>query len=209
MGDVYIMNNILIFGDSYSTFDGYIPQGYETFYPCLDVQKVEQTWWARYIKKKNARLVENNSFGGSTICYSGYNGDCSNTNSFIYRYRKMKAEGFFERNKVDTVLVFGGTNDSWANAPVGEVKYSNWQEEDLFQVIPAICHFASCLKNELPNAEIIFIINTELKVEIQKGIQNIAQYYGIKAIQLEDIEKESGHPTEKGMESICEQLFNM
>lgn len=203
------MKNVLIFGDSYSTFEGYIPKGYDTFYPCLDVQKVEQTWWAQYIQKTNGCLIQNNSFSGSTICYTGYNGDCSHTNSFIYRYRQMQAEGFFVKNKIDTVLVFGGTNDSWANAPLGELKFSNWQEEDLFQVFPAICHFASCLKNELPNAEIIFIINTELKGEIQKGLQDIAQYYGVKAIQLEDIEKESGHPTEKGMKSICEQLLNM
>lgn len=201
------MKNILIFGDSYSTYEKYIPEGYDTFYPCLDVQEVEQTWWAKYIRKINGHLVQNNSFSGSTICYTGYNGDCSNTNSFIYRYRQMKTNGFFDKNKVDTILVFGGTNDSWVEAPLGEMQFSNWEESDLFQVFPAICHFAYCLKNDLPHAEIIFIINTELKVEVQKGIAEIAKYYGLKALQLEDIDKAEGHPTAKGMQSICDQLL--
>ena len=201
------MKNILIFGDSYSTFDKYIPNGYDTFYPCLDVQKVEQTWWMRYIQKINGQLIQNNSFSGSTICYTGYNGDCSHTNSFIYRYRQLKEQGFFEDNKIDSVLVFGGTNDSWANAPLGEMKFSGWEEKDLFEVFPAICHFASCLKNDLPNAEIVFIINTELKEEIQKDVAEIARHYGVKFLQLQDIDKESGHPTDKGMQAICNQLL--
>ena len=203
------MKNILIFGDSYSTFEGYIPEGYDTFYPCLDVQEVEQTWWSKYIAKMNGKLIQNNSWSGSTICYTGYNGDCSNINSFIYRYRKMKAEGFFEKNKVDTVLVFGGTNDSWANAQFGEMQFADWEEKDLFQVFPAVCHFAYNLKNDLPNAEIIFMINTEIKTEIQKAIAEAAKYYGVKCIQLQDIDKAEGHPTEKGMQAICEQLLTL
>lgn len=203
------MKNILIFGDSYSTYEAYIPRGYDTFYPCLDVQKVEQTWWMRYIQKVNGRLIQNNSFSGSTICYTGYNGDCSHTNSFIYRYRQLKEQGFFKENKIDTILVFGGTNDSWVNAPLGEMQFSSWEEEDLFQVFPAVCHFAYCLKNDFPEAEIVFLINSELKEEVQNGIAEIARHYGAKSLQLQDIDKEAGHPTDKGMQSICEQLLGL
>ena len=106
------MGNILIFGDSYSTFEGYIPNGYKTYYPHLDVQRVEQTWWSKYIQTINGKLIQNNSWSGSTIGYIGYEGDCSQTNSFIYRYRQLKAKNFFKENQIDTVLVFGGTNDS-------------------------------------------------------------------------------------------------
>ena len=67
--------------------------------------------------------------------------------------------------------------------------------------------FASCLKNDLPNAEIVFIINTELKEEIQKDVAEIARHYGVKFLQLQDIDKESGHPTDKGMQAICNQLL--
>ena len=66
----------------------------------------------------------------------------------------------------DFTFVFGGTNDSWANAPLGEIQLSDWEEKDLFNVLPAICHLMSELKKELPNSSIYFLINTELKEEM-------------------------------------------
>ena len=115
-------NNVLIFGDSYSTFENFIPDGYAAYYtkaghPGTDVRRVEETWWHQVITKADMNLILNNSWSGSTICYTGYNNtDCSQSSSFIYRLRKLIEQGFFEKNKVDTVFVFGGTNDSWADA---------------------------------------------------------------------------------------------
>ena len=42
-------NNTVIFGDSYSTFENFIPDGYAVYYsekerPETDVTKVSQTW---------------------------------------------------------------------------------------------------------------------------------------------------------------------
>ncbi len=93
--------NILIFGDSYSTFEGYVPKGYAVYYsenerPETDVTKVEQTWWHQVVNEGNYNLVLNNSWSGSTIGYTGYNNsDCSKSSSFIYRFKKLAAEGFF------------------------------------------------------------------------------------------------------------------
>ena len=44
------VRNIMIFGDSYSTFAGYIPDGYAVYYSTeereqTDVRRVEETWW--------------------------------------------------------------------------------------------------------------------------------------------------------------------
>lgn len=44
-GEVIEMKNIVIFGDSYSTFDGYIPKENLTYYPSYNVLEAEQTWW--------------------------------------------------------------------------------------------------------------------------------------------------------------------
>ena len=43
-------NNVLIMGDSYSTYEGYIPQGYHFYYSDKRTEKpiirgVEKTWW--------------------------------------------------------------------------------------------------------------------------------------------------------------------
>ena len=202
------MRNILILGDSYSTFEGCIPEGYATYYPALDVTRAEQTWWSRVLRATGARLAQNNSWSGSTVCYTAYDGvDCSRTNSFICRYRKLKKEGFFEKNAVDTVLVFGGTNDSWANAPLGEIRFDDPGESDLFCVLPAICHLAASLKRDLPKAEIVLMINTGIKEPIQNALEAAAAHYGVKSLRLRDIEKEAGHPTAEGMAQICKQVL--
>ncbi|MBE5737101.1 MAG: hypothetical protein E7348_01740 [Clostridiales bacterium] len=201
------MKKAVIFGDSYSTFDGYIPNGYAPYYPGLGVDKVEKTWWGILAKKYNLDIVQNNSWSGSTIGYTGYeNTDCSKDSSFIYRYRLLKQEGFFEKNDIDTIFVFGGTNDSWSNAPLGEYKLNDWQEKDLYNVLPAICYFAHILKSDFPNTQIIFIINSDIKEEIQNYIQKVAKHYDAKSVLLENIEKEGGHPNQKGMEQMANQI---
>lgn len=58
--------------------------------------------------------------------------------------------------------MFGGTNDSWANAPLGKLKYSGWHEEDLFNVLPAISYFANILKKDFPNANLEKLFFEEL-----------------------------------------------
>ena len=59
--------NLLIFGDSYSTFKGYIPEGYAFYYsedgrPETDVTALEETWWHQVINEMGANLVLNNSW---------------------------------------------------------------------------------------------------------------------------------------------------
>ena len=202
------MRNILILGDSYSTFEGCIPEGYATYYPALDVTRAEQTWWSRVLRATGARLAQNNSWSGSTVCHTAYDGvDCSQTNSFICRYRKLKKEGFFEKNAVDTVLVFGGTNDSWALDPLGEMLFDEPKESDLFCVLPAICHLTASLKRDLPKAEIVLMINAGIKEAIQNTFEAAAAHYGVKSLRLRDIEKASGHPTANGMAQIAEQVL--
>ena len=115
------LKNTVVFGDSYSTFAGYIPSGNAPYYPSYNVIEVEQTWWMQLMEKAGGNLLLNESYSGSTICNTGYNGvDCSQSTSFLYRYDKLKRGGFFEENEVNTVIVFGGINDSWAKSPFGK-----------------------------------------------------------------------------------------
>lgn len=207
------LQNVLIFGDSYSTFSGYIPEGYAVYYTDTghentDVSRVTETWWHSLLAETDSKLILNDSWSGSTIGYTGYNNsDCSGTSSFIYRLRRMKKEGFFEQNTVHTVFVFGGTNDSWSNAPLGEMKYADWQEKDLYQVLPAICCFLKTLKDTLPEARIVCLINCDLKPEIMEGLKQAGAYYQIQTVQLENIHKANGHPTIQGMQEIKTQIL--
>lgn len=202
--------SILILGDSYSTYADYIPKGYPTYYPKLDIHNVCETWWSIFAQDTQSTIIQNNSWSGSPISYTGYNNvDCSTSSSFIYRYKRLKQEGFFQTNNVDTVFVFGGTNDSWAVAPLGEIKFSDWSETDLYEVLPAICYLTYTLKNDLPNAEIVIIINTGINEKIQDCMELSAKYYGARFVRLEDIDKQNNHPTVKGMQAISEQIRNV
>lgn len=53
-----VKQTVSVLGDSYSTFEGFIPKGYATWYSptappeTTDVNKVEQTWWWQVISVK-------------------------------------------------------------------------------------------------------------------------------------------------------------
>lgn len=210
-------DNLLIFGDSYSTYKGCIPEGYAYYYseegtdPEHPIRKMrkEETWWHRYITKSADNLILNNSWSGSTVCYTGYNGDCSQSSSFIYRYRTLKREGFFDKNRIDTVIVLGATNDSWCNAPLGEITFGSESESDLKSVIPAISHFMRVMREDLPEAKIVYAINSDvIKPEISDAIEKLGARFGFDTVRLDGIDKLDGHPTVKGMSEICDRIYS-
>ncbi len=202
--------NILIFGDSYSTYDGYIPKGYATYYPragAWDIEDVSHTWWTMLADETKSRIVMNNSWSGSTICNTGYAGDCSKTSSFIYRLSQLMENGFFTENNIDRILVFGGTNDSWSGNTCGALQFSDWTANDLKQILPGISYFLYTMQKVMPKEKIHVIINTELRAEVSQGMADICRQYQIGYTQLADIEKIEGHPTYLGMKQIKNQIL--
>ena len=96
----------------------------------------------------------------------------------------------------------------WSGAPRGEIKFSDIAEEDLFCVLPAICHFMSVLKADLPDTRIIFIANCDIDGCVVDCIKTAGAHFGVEVVELEHIDKQSGHPTSLGMEQICSQVLS-
>lgn len=207
------LQNVLIFGDSYSTFRGWIPEGFGYSYSedrtdGNEVVRVEDTWWHRVITATDSKLIQNNSWSGSTIGYTGYNGqDLSESKSFIYRFKKLLSEGFFEENKIDTFFILGGTNDSWSHAPVGDLMYDSFEEKHLYSVLPAICYFFKTVKETLPDTKIYCLVNTYLDEKITAGMVTAAEHYGLEVIRFSHIDKWHGHPTIEGMREMSEEIL--
>lgn len=207
------IKNFMIIGDSYSTFKGYNPEGYAAYYPnhegCL-VKDHRDTWWYRFTQKTSANLVLNDSWSGATVCYTGrISPEYGYRSSFVNRFHLMRDNGFFKKEKIDTVFLFGATNDSWlSTTPKGEEMLSGWREEDLYYALPAISYLIFNLKKELPDANIIYVINTGLSENIVNAIKNASNEFGISYIELENIDKVAKHPTPLGMEQICDQIYN-
>lgn len=200
------IRTVAILGDSYSTFDGYIPEGNACWYFTTpqgdnDVVSVEQTWWHMFCRDCGYDLVLNESYSGSTICNTGYDGADYSDRAFIKRMRNVIA------GNPDLIIVFGGTNDSWADAPVGHLRLDgSWTQEELYSCLPACCYLLEHLSKEAAGAEILFVINSELKYEIVAGIMEACDHYGVRHLLLKDIEKKWGHPSVKGMAQINEQI---
>lgn len=197
---------VSILGDSYSTFEGYIPLGNAVWYDTrpnpkkTDVSDVKHTWWWQFISRGGYILGVNDSYSGATVSYTGYNGADYSDRSFITRLPRLGSP--------DILLIFGATNDSWAGVKVGEYSYAEpLSGPQLYEFRPAMARLLSEAVNRYPGTEIYFIINSELRDDITQSIRQVCDHYSVRYIQLHDVDKISGHPSRAGMTAIADQLL--
>ena len=62
------------------------------------------------------------------------------------------------------------------------------------------------MKDRYLNTEIYFILNDDLRDEIDESVKTICAYYSVPVIELVNIDKLSGHPSVKGMRQIADQV---
>ena len=195
----------VVLGDSYSTFYAFIPEVNDCWYftdphEQNDVCLPEQTWWRLLCSRLDFRLVLNQSWSGATVCNTGYNGKDYSDRSFVCRADECAAL------RPDLLFICGGTNDSWAGIPVGELKYSDWTDEDLYCFLPAFCRMLDKIRTASPSTRIVNVLNSELSEEVTSGQIDACAHYGVECVLLEDVEKGWGHPSVAGMQAICDQV---
>ena len=205
------LGNVLILGDSYSTFEGYNPEGYDVWYSkndngMTDVRDVTETWWHLLLSEGGASLVRNSSFSGTTVCHTGYNGSDCRGDSFVGRLDRLIESGFFKKNTIDTFFIFGLTNDCWAGSPVGEEKFADFSPSDLYSVAPAFSYMLKRAIEAAEGARIIFIMNYGLTDKLFSIAKNACSHFGIEFLPLSEFEVNEGHPTVRGMREIKEQV---
>lgn len=196
---------VSVLGDSYSTFQGYIPEGNEAWYYTpvdtsrTDVDNVTQTWWWQVINQAGCLIEKNDSYSGATVSYHGYDNQDYSARSFITRLPRLGSP--------DVIFIFGGTNDDWAGAELGEYQYDHFTQADFYTYRPALAYLLQQAKERYPNVKILFIINSELRKEIVESTKVICSRYSIPYIELKDIDKKLNHPTVKGMKAIAQQVL--
>lgn len=200
---------VSILGDSYSTFEGhckpdhnfiwYFPPGSQNHQAKNDVDSVQQTWWRLLASGHGLTIERNNSFSGSTVCQTGYRKEDYSDRSFFSRV--------YDLGHPDIILIFGGTNDSWCGAPIGDNVYDGWTNDTLYYFRPAFCHLMHLATTLYPGVRIYNISNSELKEEVTGAMDQICRRYGVRNIQLHDIDKQQGHPSQAGMKAIAEQVW--
>lgn len=213
-GDTSAPLRVSFLGDSYTTYMGAVAvDTFEVWYPrhevnkndrkkaVNDVQDIEQTWWRQLLKATGWTLDTNNSFSGATVCYTGYRKEDYTNRSFLNRLAYL--------GEPDVILCCGATNDSWAGSPIGEYKYANWTPADFKSFRPAMAALCEGFRTHYPQAKVYFILNSELKPEINESVRTICRHYGIALIELHDIDKQWGHPSVAGMKAIADQVLDV
>lgn len=199
--------SISILGDSYSTFEGYVTPAtnemwyYEESGNRTDVDDVTQTWWWQVADQGGFRICMNNSYSGSTVGYRGYDGNDYSDRSFITRMDNL--------GNPDIILIFGATNDSWAGEEVGAYKYGQWTKGDFYTFRPAMAYMLDHVKKRYPNVKVYFLLNSELRDDINESCLTICNHYAIPCIRLYDIHKINGHPSKEGMKAIARQVLDV
>lgn len=207
--NIFKYNTFSILGDSYSTFKGYTtPENNVQWYPDNkehinnDVNNVNETWWYLFANETNCVLDINNSYSGSTVCYDSYNSGIvdGKSSSFISRMNNV--------GKPQLLIIEGGTNDSWANAGMGEYIYSDWSEDDMSYYRPALAKLLDYTINHNIGSKIIFMLNNGLSTNIIESTKTICSYYNIPLLFLDNIDKIDRHPSKLGMKQIKNQLID-
>lgn len=196
---------VSVFGDSYSTYEGEIPEGNEIWYfkpPRAKggVDSPEKTWWKQVVNRLGATLLVNEAWSGATVSTTGYSGNDFTERSFVTRAGRLG-------KNPDLILLCAGTNDSWANSPMGEFKWSKWTKEDIKSFRPALANMLYLIRKNYPKAKVLYIINGVIREDIKDSIRTAAKKYGAKTVELHDIELDAGHPTAKGMEAFADQVM--
>lgn len=119
--------SLSILGDSISTYEGYIPEGYAVFFPLEgEVTDVSQTWWMKLLDDTGMELCSNDSSAGSTC--AGYSMSVDDPKYGCGGYRISALAG--EQGKIpDVIIIYMGTNDLLTAVPLGDNDGTKWVSE--------------------------------------------------------------------------------
>ena len=197
-----------ILGDSYSTFGGYVPTGYAVYYNYDSgedrgfVNNVDLTWWMQVVRAEGGELAMNSSYSGSCVCNFSRGKDVSEA-SFTTRMKLDLGSDM----ALDTILIYGCTNDVWKNVSRGEVNFGEVSKEELNSLYPAICHMVGFLRNVHPNARIVFMTNWFFDEELTGVVQSVCDHFGAEHLYIQKVDTVNDHPTVRGMKQIADQVI--
>ena len=196
----YSGKKISIIGDSIDTYNkaGYKIDGYNMYYPTLDVTSVNYTWWMQVINAVGATLEVNASFSGSRL---------TNTHSdptYPSLYDRVSLIG-----NPDIIFITLGTNDSNAAVALGVYDYETPYEdlpENTFR--GAYIKGIKALQALYPSAQIV-CVTEKMGSTNKKEVAIIAHALGVDYVDASDYVAQSGsHPGKKGMVQIAKAILN-
>lgn len=229
--------SLSILGDSISTFDGWIPEGFTVFYPFDgEVTDVSQTWWMQLLDDTGMELCSNNSSAGSTCV-----GDSLSVDDPLYGCSglRMSLLNGEQGRMPDIIIIFMGTNDLLNDVPIGDNDGTELVEEGVIgNFSDAYCLMLDKLASDYPVAQIycctllpvgdwgtpgqpfvtfvnrLGLTSEDYSRQIQviaesKGVPVIDLYHcGIEIDNLDVMTTDGAHPTPEGMKCVEQAVLN-
>ncbi len=212
-------------GDSITTYEGYLPKGYPSFYSRPDsyitnIYGYKDTWWGQVLEHFGAQLLVNNSWSGSCVCKAP---SCEIES---YGCSDARCGGLgYDGISPHHIIVFLGSNDRGKGYPL-----TSEDKSDLSVIENAYAVMLDKIKINYPSAEVwccTFPITTcsrEPYFEFPKTqmgipmesygecIKSVAKAKNCRIIDLWDKTKlcdtlEGLHPNYNGMTMIAEKVI--
>ena len=195
----YVGKKFAVIGDSISTYQDYIPEGYACFYPypTADVNDVNQTWWMQAVNKLGAGMFINNSYSGSCVGTTG-----TSSSQHDVRLAKLVING----QTPDVIIIYMGSNDC-ASPYVSDNDFTKAYKVMLDKV-QKLCPDAEIVLCTLPKSN---LYTEENRIKYNEIIEDYAKEYNLKLINLKNVDitnhlVDSAHPKKSGMTVVADRV---
>ncbi len=202
---------ISIYGDSISTFEGWLPEGYATYYPInpVNVLNVEETWWHSAITKLKARFLANASYSNTGVVTTGSAEALKGTEE--KRIEKLKKG---DQNP-DIIIIYLGINDckrdiSTKNFKEGYITMIERMKQEFVGVDIVICTLNAC--------SFSYKECYDLRIKYNEALREIASEFNLSMVELDKVITEENkatymanmlHPNRAGMDEISKEVVKV
>lgn len=200
----YKKAKITLIGDSISTYEGWIPEGYANYYPQGAIDSVEKTYWYLLCSMLNAS-IQNLSYAGSTV-----------TNQNVPEVNLYKRIPLVNSDS-SLIIIALGVNDKQKEDNVGEYDYNKKIEEyDESIFTEAYIKAVRTLMQLHPSADLLLVAmaSSNSMPNRTAAIKEIAKHYDLMFFDARSCYGGSVHPdidaTDNGteMKNIADGIFN-
>lgn len=202
---------ISIYGDSVSTFAGWLPEGYAPYYPInpVNVLNVEETWWYNAISKVNAKFLMNASYSNTGVVTTGSAEALKGTE--ISRIKNLRKDN----QDPDIIIIYLGINDckrdvSAKNFKEGYITMIERMQKEFVNTDIMICTLNAC--------SFSFQQCYALLDEYNVALREIASEFNLALIELDKVITEENkaqymanmlHPNRAGMDEIANEVIKV
>ncbi len=214
------VKTIGIYGDSISTYEGYVPSDALFYYPISSqtVKSVEKTWWRLLQHKVGLEIITNASYSTSPVC--GSTSICGVNGGRIKKLISSNGES------PDIIIIMMGANDV-ANGFTPEKFDSEYRlmldrmKEFCPESDVMICNilYNTCTEGQNPNSRYDSYTHPGLRAKLNEVLEQIAEDYNYPLVDISSLISEKTdtpnnwyylgdnmHPSDLGMELIAEAI---